>query len=192
LVRGIATRRVRLRVSRGRIGSSKIVRRRRSGETARRGIDSIIATVLVVAVTLVASVAVGGFVFGIFGQAQNSAQIAVTGTALTAASFGTGTSGTITCVTSNPATPYLTLTTTGTGAAALATVTITWAGADNAFPLAAATTCPIGSAGTASATTYAEFSATPEVITAVDRGQAFTGTVTLTNGAQLLFSGTWQ
>ncbi len=48
----------------------------------RRAISPIIATVLIIAVTLIASVAIGGFVFGIFAQGQNSAQVAVTGTAL--------------------------------------------------------------------------------------------------------------
>src|SRR5438445_12327292 len=49
--------------------------------------SDIIATVLIIAVTLIASVAIGGFVFGIFAQGQNSAQIAVTGTALLAINF---------------------------------------------------------------------------------------------------------
>jgi flagellin-like protein len=160
----------------------------------RKAISPIIATVLIIAVTLIASVAIGGFVFGIFGQAQNSAQIAVTGEALTAAGFATGTAGTITCLTTTPGagTPYLTLTNTGTGSAAVATITITWAGTNNAFALTAATSCAIGAAGTVSATTYATFVATPKVTVATTSGQAYTGTVTLTNGAQLLFTGTWQ
>ena len=164
----------------------------RSGKYGRKAISPIIATVLIIAVTLIASVAIGGFVFGIFGQAQNSAQIAVTGEALTAAGFGTGTSGTITCVTSGQSTPYITLTNTGSGSAALATITLTWAGSNNAFGLTTAGTCSIGAAGTVSATTYAEFVGTPKVSFLPTAGQDYTGTVTLTNGAQLLFTGTWQ
>jgi len=156
------------------------------------GIDSIVATVLVVAVTLVASIATAGLVFGVFGQAGNPAQIAVTGVALTAAGFGTGTSGRVTCVTSSPAAPYVALTNTGTGILAVASVTITWAGNDNSFTLVSGTSCPVGAAGTTSATTYAEFTATPELRTAVTTGQSFTGAVTLSNGAMVLFSGTWQ
>src|SRR5260370_2592816 len=60
----------------------------------RRAISPIIATVLIIAVTLIASVAIGGFVFGIFAQGQNSAQVAVTGTALIAALFPTGSTST--------------------------------------------------------------------------------------------------
>ncbi len=159
---------------------------------SRRAISPIIATVLIIAVTLIASVAIGGFVFGIFAQGQNSAQIAVTGTALSALGFATGTGGTVTCVTAAPAVPYLTLTNTGTGSSAVSGVTITWAGSNNAFSLTTATTCSIGAAGTGTAQTFAQFTGTPKVSVATVAGQAYTGTVTLTNGAQLLFTGTWQ
>jgi FlaG/FlaF family flagellin (archaellin) len=44
----------------------------------QRAISDLVATVLIIAVVMIASVAVGGFVFGIFGQSQSSAQVAVT------------------------------------------------------------------------------------------------------------------
>src|SRR5437762_13354380 len=56
----------------------------------RKTISPVISTVLIIAVTLIASVAIGGFVFGIFAQGQNSAQVAVTGTALLATYFTSG------------------------------------------------------------------------------------------------------
>src|SRR5712664_4937301 len=88
----------------------------------RKAISPIIATVLIIAVTLIASVAIGGFVFGIFAQGQNSAQVAVTGTALIAADFLVGgTTTTFTCA-STSAIAYLTLTNTGTGSASVATI----------------------------------------------------------------------
>ncbi len=164
----------------------------RIASKSRRAISPIIATVLIIAVTLIASVAIGGFVFGIFAQGQNSAQIAVTGTALNALGFTSGTGGTITCTTAAPALPYLTLTNTGTGSSAVASITITWAGSNNAYALTASTTCSIGAAGTTAAQTFAQFVATPKVSVLPVSGQAYTGTVTLTNGAQLLFTGTWQ
>src|SRR5437588_4395411 len=81
----------------------------------RRAISPIIATVLIIAVTLIASVAVSGFVFGIFGEGQNSAQVAVTGTALLAADFQSGGStSTFTCASASSG-AYLTLTNTGSG-----------------------------------------------------------------------------
>jgi len=165
----------------------------RNGKYAqRKAISPIIATVLIIAVTLIAAVAIGGFVFGIFGSASSAAQISVTGTSLTAAGFAAGTAGDITCVTTAPAVPYITLTNTGTASATVTGVTITWAGANNAFALHAATTCSVGAAGSASATTFAQFTTTPKVTVLPVAGQTYSGIVTLSNGAQLLFTGIWQ
>src|SRR5438445_2479836 len=84
--------------------------------------SDIIATVLIIAVTLIASVAIGGFVFGIFAQGQNSAQVAVTGTALLAATFiSEGNTKTFTSAPTS-ACSYLTLTNTGSGSASVATI----------------------------------------------------------------------
>jgi len=49
---------------------------RRRG-SARKGISVIIGTVLIIAVTLIASIAVSGFVFGISATAENTAQVQV-------------------------------------------------------------------------------------------------------------------
>src|SRR5438445_12998584 len=56
----------------------------------RRAISPIVATVLIVAVTLVASVAIAEFVFGIFSTQSNTAQVSVTAQALLASTFLTG------------------------------------------------------------------------------------------------------
>src|SRR5438552_9706810 len=101
----------------------------------RRAISPVISTVLIIAVTLIAAVAIGGFVFGIFSQGQNSAQIAVTGTALLATYFTSGgTTTTFTCATASSGS-YLTLTNTGTGSVASATISITWGGTNTAYNL---------------------------------------------------------
>jgi flagellin-like protein len=136
----------------------------------RRAISPIIATVLIIAVTLIASVAIGGFVFGIFAQGQNSAQVAVTGTALLAAN--------------------LTLTNTGSGSASVSTISFTWAGGNTAYT--GPTGCNIGASGSATATTYLLFPGTSTITPSAISGQTYTGTVTLSNGAQLLLTGTWQ
>ena len=156
----------------------------------RRAISPIIATVLIIAVTLIASVAIGGFVFGIFAQGQNSAQVAVTGTALLASSFLTGGSTkTFTCATTSSGS-YLTLTNTGSGSASVATISFTWAGGNTAYT--GPTNCNIGASGSSTATTYLLFPVTSTVSPSAISGQTYTGTVTLSNGAQLLLTGTWQ
>ena len=157
----------------------------------RRAISPIIATVLIIAVTLIASVAVGGFVFGIFAQGQNSAQIAVTGTALLALNFlSTNAGKTFTCASSSSA-AYLTLTNTGSGSSSIAAISLTWAGGNSAFTLLSGT-CNIGASGSTTATTYVIFPASTKITPSAIAGQTYTGTVTLSNGAQLLLTGTWQ
>src|SRR5438105_6752082 len=94
----------------------------------RRAISPIIATVLIIAVTLIASVAIGGFVFGIFAQGQNSAQVAVTGTALLAAYFPSGeTSKAYVCTTTTTGS-RLPPTTTDTDSSSVATISFRWPG----------------------------------------------------------------
>src|SRR2546430_11028540 len=160
------------------------------GKHQGRAISPIIATVLIIAVTLIASVAVSGFVFGIFSEGQNSAQVAVTGTALLAADFKTGGSTTtFTCASASSA-AYLTLTNTGSGSASVATISLTWAGGNTAYTGPA--NCNVGPSGSASATTYIIFPNTSTINPSAISGQTFTGTVTLSNGAQLLLTGTWQ
>jgi flagellin-like protein len=172
-------------------GSGSLTMKIRNGKYGqRKAISPIIATVLIIAVTLIAAVAIGGFVFGIFGTSSQSAQIAVTSTSLPATNFpGAGPSGTASCLTTGEATPYITLTNTGTASAQVTGVTITWAGASNAFAMSA--TCTVGGAGSTSATSYIQF-ATPKLATAAVAGQTYSGSVTLSNGAVVLFTGTWQ
>ncbi|MBI4258329.1 MAG: type IV pilin N-terminal domain-containing protein, partial [Thaumarchaeota archaeon] len=70
----------------------------RTHKLSRRGISPVIATVILVAVTLVAGVSIGGFVFGLFGTQTNTAQ--VTGASSTFPSGALGGTGTaITCET---------------------------------------------------------------------------------------------
>src|SRR5438445_1937027 len=156
----------------------------------RLAISPIIATVLIIAVTLIASVAIGGFVFGIFAQGENAARVAVTGTALLAADFTAAhATKTFTCGTTS-AGSYLTLTNTGTGSASVAAISFTWAGGNTAYT--GPTGCNIGASGSATATTYLLFPNTSQITPGAISGQTYTGTVTLSNGAQLLLTGTWQ
>jgi FlaG/FlaF family flagellin (archaellin) len=156
----------------------------------RRGVDTIVATVLVVAVALAASLAVSGFVFGVTGHAQNSAQVGVTGSALLAADFKSASSTkTFTCASSSPGS-YVAITNTGTLGSSVTAVSITWAGTNAAYTPSGA--CEIGATGSATASMYLNFPATTLIAPGAMAGQSYTGTVTLSNGAQLLLTGTWQ
>ena len=52
----------------------------------RKGISPIIATVLIIAATLIAFAAVAGYIFGLFGSSTKSAQAQVVGSSLVASS----------------------------------------------------------------------------------------------------------
>ena len=160
----------------------------------RRAISPIIATVLIIAVTLIAAVAIGGFVFGIFGSSTNSAQVAVTSQNLVAADLlSSNTAASPTCSVTGAADDLI-LTNTGTAAASVTGVTVTWAGAVNSFAISG--TCIVAAAGNAGATTNGNpmailFSATNKLGTSAVTGQTYTGTVTMGNGAVLVFQGTF-
>ena len=158
----------------------------------RRAISPIVATVLIVAVTLVASVAIAGFVFGIFASQGNSAQVAVTATAMKAADFlAAGTSTGFTCGAATGS--YLTLTNSGTAPASVTSMTIVVAGVSNTFGLTAGS-CSVNAVGAASNNPQSLLlvSALSKVTVNAVAGNAFTGTVTLNTGAILIFAGTFQ
>ncbi len=161
----------------------------------RRAISPIVATVLIVAVTLVASVAIAGFVFGIFSTQSNTAQVSVTAQALLASGFLTG--GTAINAVCNVAsgTNQMTLSNTGTAAATATSVSITWAGTTTSFAVTAP--CTVTAAGLVGSTTagnpiFVIFGATNKLTPSAVSGGTYTGTVTLSNGAVLLFTGTFQ
>jgi flagellin-like protein len=163
----------------------------RSGTYAqRKAISPIIATVLIIAVTLIAAVAIGGFVFGIFGSASSTAQVQVTGQNLIAADLTTGVPVAPTCSITGAAND-LTLTNTGTAATTVTGVTITWGGAVNSFSIAVCTSAAAGNVGATSNGNPISilFTATNHLSASAVTGQTYTGTVTLGNGAVLLFSG---
>ncbi len=122
-------------------------------------------------------------------SALGSGQISVLGQALLAADFtSTGTTTTFTCA-SAPSSAYLTLTNTGTGSASVASVSITWSGASTGYTLFGS--CNFGASGSASATQYVIFPATTLMNPSAITGRPYTGTVTLSSGAQILLSGSW-
>ena len=168
----------------------------RNGKYAqRKAISPIIATVLIIAVTLIAAVAIGGFVFGIFGSSSSTAQVSVTSQNLVAAdNLLGGSTFTFTCSTLGAAN-NLVLTNTGTAATTVTGVTITWAGSVNS--LTPTNSCTVAAAGNVGATSNGNpislnILTTNKLATAsAVTGQTYTGTVTMGNGAVLLFTGTF-
>jgi flagellin-like protein len=176
------------------LGSDDLPMKIRNGKYApRKAISPIIATVLIIAVTLIAAVAIGGFVFGIFGSSSNSAQVSVTSQNLLAADFTTGAVVAPTCNVAGAANDIV-VTNTGTAASSVTGVTITYAGSVNSFT--PSTGCLVAAAGNAGATTNGNpmailFSGANHLAVGATTGQSYTGTVTMANGAVLIFAGTF-
>lgn len=153
----------------------------RYGKNKRKAISPVLATVILIAITLIAAIAIAGFVFGLFGSFTSSANVSA---AVTSCTNSTGTSaGFETC--------DLQLSNTGsanTGATACSMVFggSTYAGTVTLYTSAAlSTTTSNIKAGT---TTYAS------CVTAIagdpGAGAAVTGSLSTTNGGSVPFTGT--
>ena len=143
----------------------------------RKAISPVIATVILIAITLIAAIAIAGFVFGLFGSFTSSAQVTAT------ASCTAGATGTCTVNLSN----------TGTANTNILSATITYAG--KTVTLGAAPTS--GSCGTGTAypapitagTTCDLLFPSPAGATT---GSQFVITLSLANSAQPQATGTFQ
>ena len=159
----------------------------------RGGIGPAVATIIVVLIVCALGLGIVEMQTSSSSGGQkspNAAQVEVTGTALLAANFlSGGTTKTFTCATTS-AGSYLTLTNTGSGRFSVSTISFAWEGGNTAY--AGPTSCNIGAQGSATATIYLLFPATSTISPSAISGQRYTGTVSLSNGAQLLFTGTWQ
>ena len=162
----------------------------------RRAITPIVATVLIVALAVIASVAVSGFVFGTLSTQENSPQVSVVAASFAAADFETASGGGVTTsFTCGAATgSYLKVSNTGTAGTAVKAVTLTWAGSINTYTLSGS--CAVGASGAVNSARFLLFSGGPtatKVLTAnAVSGKIFTGTVALSNGALLLYTGTFR
>lgn len=155
-----------------------------------RGVDSVLATVAVVVITLVVSVAVSGFIFGSIGQSQNTALVEVTATSMNGGDFQS--SGSVTDFTCSGAASgsWLSVSNSGTATISVSSVTITWAGGNSVFAVDGP--CDLGPSGSGSATVYLTFPPTTQINIDAITGQTYKGSVGLSNGVQVLFTGTWQ
>jgi len=156
----------------------------------RKAISPIVATVLIVAATLIAFAATAGYVFGIFGSAGNTANVAATGSTFTASTWagGVATALTATCATTQT-NPSVSLSNTGTASATVTSVLLTFAGQNPSAAATGGAACAISAGGTL----YLNLSAYKTGTAGTpSSGQSYTGTVTLNNGAQVTFAGTFQ
>jgi archaeal type IV pilus assembly protein PilA len=149
----------------------------------RKAISPVIATVILIAITLIAAIAIAGFVFGLFGSFTSSAQVTATASCVAA---GT------------PPTCTVSLSNTGTASTNVLSATITFAGSTNAVALdptqPATGACPLSSGAFPATLTAGQ---TCSIIVDIGSGTPTTGsqfivTLSLANSAQPQATGVFQ
>ena len=154
----------------------------------RRAISPVIATVILIAITLIAAIAIAGFVFGLFPGFTASAQVTQGTSTISASGIGGGTLGLTGTCTGGGSPPssgsYIGLSNTGTGSTTVTSVSLILGG----------TTYPVGTLLSCVATPVAASQTIYLVITGhtgapLSAGSTFGGTVTLANSGQVPLSG---
>jgi flagellin-like protein len=155
----------------------------------RRAISPIVATVLIVAATLIAFAAVAGYVFGIFGSAGNTANIGATSSSLSHTGVGAPTTAGVVllCQAGAPAAYWgeVVLSNSGSASGTASTFSLSYSG--NTYSAA----MPAGCTVTSGANENVWITGLAAAPTAALVGQAFNGFVTTNSGAQATFTGTW-
>jgi archaeal type IV pilus assembly protein PilA len=144
----------------------------------KKAISPVLATVILIAITLIAAIAVAGFVFGLFGSFTSSARVSVTSATLIHGITAVTPTGTITALntgTSNTNVNGISLTYGGQ------TCTPAIAGAPPGVPITAGAAPGTTMTVTAGGCTVASTS-----------GEAFSGSLSLANGGQAPFTGNFQ
>ncbi len=141
-------------------------------QTKRKAISPVLATVILIAITLIAAIAIAGFVFGLFGTFTSSARVSASVTSCT----GGGTL-VISC--------NLVLSNTGTSNATPTACSATAGGETHTGTM---TTTQVV-AGTQQAETCSAITFVAP-LTTISVGSQITGSVSLNNGAAVPFTGT--
>jgi flagellin-like protein len=147
----------------------------------RRAISPVLATVILIAITLIAAIAIAGFVFGLFGSFTSSArvsQLSVNVAHPTAANPLV-----YACAAAPGAGNYIGLSNTGTSNVNVMTISLTYGG--NTYT-STQVTCPVN----AGSTEYLTIAANALGGTAV-AGQAYTGSVSMSNSGAVPITGTF-
>jgi len=149
----------------------------------RKAISPVLATVILIAITLIAAIAIAGFVFGLFGSFTSSAQVSgqVTSCLAYNAAGGGGAPGTH----ANNNVCTITLTNIGTSNVVVTGGSVQIGG--TAVACNGALVLPtVGASNTASFVCLQAVATASQTV-----GSQAVGAVTLSNGATVAFSGVW-
>jgi len=165
----------------------------RPKHSQRRAISPVLATVILIAITLIAAIAVAGFVFGLFGSFTSSASVSEIGSNFAAG----GTTAALAlpgaapyCGTTPPGSGYyLEFTNTGTANTAIDSVSLSYGGSTASVTINNPSANCIAKAG---AQEYVYFTALEVGGAAAASGQRYSGSASLGNGGSVSYTGTFQ
>jgi len=144
------------------------------GKNKRKAISPVLATVILIAITLIAAIAIAGFVFGLFGSFTSTAQVSVTSSSMPSGTWAT--TGTVTAAN------------TGTANTAINAITLTYGGA-TCVPTTVAT-LPVSV--TAGGNVILAFHTAGTCAAVATSGEQFVGSLSLANGGNVQFTGSFQ
>ncbi len=152
----------------------------------RKAITPVLATIILIAITLIAGVAIAGFVFGLFGTSANSPAVGFVTSDVdhVTAAGGQGTWD-ATCAPSKGGDSWLQFKNSGGGPTSLVSMKLSYNGAT--IPANFLASCTVA----AQATIFVQFSELKSAGPAANAGDTFSGSATLSNGATVPFSGTF-
>ena len=149
------------------------------GKDKRKAISPVLATVILIAITLIAAIAIAGFVFGLFGSFTSTAQVSVSVTALQSGASPSGSLVAANVGTANVAINAITMTYGGQTCTPVISTAAPWTvTADSSILLTFGATSA-GHCGTVAGTGPAS-------------GERFVGSLSLANGDSVQFTGTFQ
>jgi len=137
----------------------------------RKAISPVLATVILIAITLIAAIAIAGFVFGLFGSFTSSAQV----------------SGQVTTCVGTTDVCTIVLRNTGTSNVAVTGCSVHIAGISATSTFAQT----VGTLNTVPASGSSTFTCTANTVTAQTVGSEAVGSFSMSNGASVPFSGVW-
>jgi len=161
----------------------------RPTQSRRKAISPVLATVILIAITLIAAIAVAGFVFGLFGSFTSTAQVGGVQEYILAADSSKATGLTSATCAAAAGADYIAFKNTGTGSTSINTFSLIYGGQTLSASAAGGAACKLVAGG---ATVYVNLVFSGAAGPTTSSGQQFTGSVGLSNGATAQYTGTFQ
>jgi len=152
-------------------------------EAKRKGISPVIATVILLAITLIAAVSMGGFVFGLIGSFSSVGAVTTTQTFISAADANGATGLASATCSASASGDFLSFTNLGTASVSIEAAAVSIGGHSFSTQTRGSCSVPQG------ATVYVNLAFTgTNGITASD-GESFAGSVATSNGGVVYYIG---